>query len=148
MYKIKQQPPRFSDGSQRTDRLVSKDLGDNEIPMLVKAWLRYQATKDQADWWATDRVMELRGHLDGLWRIVLAICAEVDDDNDVIYDIGAGPLESMISQFGDAAMDLIEPALAGNPTLLKSLAGVWGWKSPTRPRVDRVLAEYGQEPLE
>lgn len=123
---------------------------DNDIHTLVEAWLRYQATKDQADWWAADRVIDLAHaeHPDCLWRIILEICAKVDEDDEVFYDIGAGPLEDMISKFGDAAMDLVEPALKeGNRTLLMALACVWGRKETIRPRVDRVLAEYGQEPL-
>lgn len=135
----------------RTNHLVSKDPDGSEICAIASAWLRYQADKDEADWWAADLVIDwaLDDQLDALWRIVVAVCARVDE-NDVsrISDIGAGPLEDMLCKFGDAAMDLIEPAVADNPTLLKALAAVWAWDQPVWPRVDRVLAEYGQEPLE
>lgn len=126
---------------------MGTEFDDSELAALTDAWLRYQVTKDQADWWAADCVIDLAGQLDALWRVIQVLCQKVaEDDRSTISHIGAGPLEDMIRQHGDEAMDLIEPAIAGNPTLLKALACVWGWKEPTRPRVDRVLAQYGEEP--
>lgn len=126
---------------------MNKKFDESEIQAITDGWLRYTATKDEADWWAANAVLELTEELDPLWEVTLALCAKVDEDDMArIPDIGAGPLESMIVSFGDAAMDLIEPALAHNPTLLKALACVWVWKEPVGPRVDRVLAEHGQRP--
>lgn len=69
------------------------------------------------------------------------------NDLHLISNIGAGPVEDFVVKFGDQAMNLIEPELGSNPTLLKALAMVWRWDAPIRPRIDRVLAEHGQELL-
>ena len=68
-------------------------------------------------------------------------------DLSLVCNIAAGPLESVISDHGEHAMDLIERAVNTNPTLLLALAGVWCWSQPVRPRIDRILAQHSQDPL-
>lgn len=75
------------------------------------------------------------------------MCARVDQENlPLISNIGMGPLRGFVYRFGDKAMDLIESELDDNPVLLEALAIVPRRRdAPIRPRVDRVLAEHGQE---
>jgi hypothetical protein len=127
--------------------------GDDEIEAISHSWLDYQRTEDEKHWWACEAVMEAAisdptPEMQSItWRLILTLCSLAEDDLKLILDIGAGPLEEFIRLFGDNAMDLIEPAVATNRTLLRALAGVWGWDEPVRPRVDRVLAIHGQERL-
>jgi hypothetical protein len=63
----------------------------------------------------------------------------------VIAVLGAGPLEDFIRRFRDGAMDLVEPQLGSNPTLLDALGGVWPGDE-MRLRVTGALAAHGKEP--
>jgi hypothetical protein len=123
---------------------------DDEISTVSRAWLSYTASQDEKDLWAVGAVDNWvnRGQLEVAWRLVLALCSEVDaDDLKMIANIGAGPVENMITNFGDAALDLIESLVATNLTLLRAVAMVWAWDEPERERVDRLLAAHGQERL-
>jgi hypothetical protein len=130
---------------------------DPEIVALSEAWLWYQADmrhKIDADegenFWAVDALIELcdSGDTDRIWSAILDLCARADGkDPRVLAAIGAGPLEDFVVRFGDQAMDLVEPELDENETLLRALAGVWRWDAPIRARIDRVLAAHGQELL-
>ncbi len=93
-----------------------------------------------------DRVLDR----ETFWRLVLAICAQVDPaDVDaggfLEVDIGAGPLEDFIRKFRHEAMDLIEPELSRNRTLLESLGGVWVERGDNEllARLDAALAANG-----
>jgi hypothetical protein len=123
---------------------------DERIEAVSAAWIRFNATQEEKDEWVLNPVAEWidEGRVDVVWRLVLALCAEVDEgDLSMIANIGAGPLEEMIVKFGDTAVDLIEPAVNANPNLLKALAAVWRFDMPQRPRIDRILAAHGQDPL-
>ncbi len=120
---------------------------DDEIAAVGRAWIDYHRTRTQRDWWAVETVIEAV-ELEVAWRLVLTLCHLADpQDLRLVSNIGAGPLEDLIRRHSDHAMDLIEPAVASNHTLLIALAGVWGWDEPVRPRVNRVLAAHGQELL-
>ena len=75
------------------------------------------------------------------WRVIrkLCVCAENASMN-AVEAIGVGPLEDLLGRRGDEAMDVIEPAADSIPALLIALGGVWGWREPFRPRLDRYLA--------
>jgi hypothetical protein len=117
---------------------------------IADAWLAYQARKDDADFWAREAVMEfaINGDMDRLWAVIQELCARTDpEDLETISLIGAAPLEELLVTFGDAAMDLVEPAVDKSTTLLRALAMVWGWNAPVRPRIERALELRGQAPL-
>jgi hypothetical protein len=125
-------------------------ITDDDIATLGRAWISYTAGGDEEDLWAVGAVDDWvnGGQLDVAWRLVLALCSEVDaDDLKMIANIGAGPVENMITNFGNPALDLIESAVATNLTLLRAVAMVWGWDEPERERVDRLLADHKQERL-
>jgi hypothetical protein len=125
---------------------------DDEVVTVARAWLN-QAAGGVPDSWAVEAMMDAvrdapPGDLELPWRLLLALFALVDPDDEMrISEIAAGPLENFVMMFGDDAMDLIEPAAATKPVLLRALAGVWARPEPVGPRIDRVLAAHGQEPL-
>jgi hypothetical protein len=90
-----------------------------------------------------------RGDLKRMWEAIAGLCGRLrwDDEPKLVGVLGAGPLEDFVVKFGDQAMDLIEPQLDTNETLLKALACVWRWDDPVRSRVDRALKARGQELL-
>jgi hypothetical protein len=56
--------------------------------------------------------------------------------------IGAGPLENLVREFGDQAMD--RAGGGGEPTTARGSCIRWLWNEPIRARIDRTLAEHGQ----
>jgi hypothetical protein len=126
---------------------------DEEILAISQAWVDYHRREDEKHWWACEAVMELdheptleRGDL--LWRLILGMCSLLrPDELALIANVGAGPLEEFIRLYGDQALELIEPEVNTNRTLLLALAGVWGWSEPTRPRIDQILQTNDQDLL-
>lgn len=130
---------------------------------LAEAWIRYQRRHrrtdrlpdEDPDDWALERLSDWflveEDTIEPFWEAILAICARArwgngdDDDSWVVVMIGAGPLEDFITKFEGRAMDLIEPRLDTNDTLLKALAGAWTRRTPVGDRVERALADRGQE---
>jgi hypothetical protein len=99
--------------------------------------------EDESGWWAAEAVMSARfnGGLPLQWRVILGLCAAVDPDDEwVIGMIGVGPIEEILFEHGDRAMDLIEPAADVDRILHQALTSVWCHSEPIRPRIDRYLA--------
>lgn len=129
---------------------MQREASDARIEEVSRVWLRYNKTQSDSDAWALGPVDEwiYRGHLADAWRLILDLCARLGpDDVSMIANVGAGPLESFVVKYGDRAMDLIEPEMHVNPTLLKAVAMVWQWDEPIHQRVDRALAEHRRESL-
>ena len=136
---------------------------DPGMDELAEAWIRYQRRHrrtdrlpdEDPDDWALERLHDWflleEDTIEPFWEAILAICAGVqwgkddDDDSWVVVMIGAGPLEDFITKFEVRAMDLIEPQLDANDTLLKALAGAWTQTTTVGARVEQALADRGQE---
>lgn len=119
---------------------------EDELRELCEAWLTYEredhgegVDHQDPNWWAVDAVMDAEGKLERIWRLILGLCEIARPDDPAAEMIGAGPLESIIFQHGENAVDLIQPAADQNATLLAALRYVWAWDEPTRPRIDRYL---------
>jgi hypothetical protein len=133
------------------------DPSDEELAEVCSAWISYQRrthgipqpVEDGPDWWAVEAVMDSDFDPDRRmirWRLIRCLCSIVDpDDESTIEMIGAAPLETMIVDEGERAMDLIEPAADEDPILLEALTSVWCFDNPVRPRIDRYLASQGIE---
>jgi hypothetical protein len=124
------------------------EASDVQIEEVGLAWLQYHATQDESDEWPLNLVDKWirAGRIADVWRFIKDVCRRVgQDDLPLISNIGTGPLESFVGTFGDQAIDLIEPELGNNPPLLAALAMVLRRDTPIRLRIDRVLAEHGQE---
>ncbi len=127
---------------------------DQEVDEVCDTWLKYQSqTRDlegvddqHPDWWAVMTVEELDGEpLQFRWRVIRRLCERAEGgDEHAIGMIGCGPVETLLFEKGEEAMDLIEPTADEVPALLAALESVWGWDDPYRPRLDRYLAAKGR----
>lgn len=128
------------------------------VAEFADAWVRYhrefsgrELPDEHPDDWAHELLGEwiFDDEIKKAWLAILAICARLrwEDEPKVVAWLGAGELEDFVVGFGDRAMDLIEPHLKANDTLLKALACMWRWDEPIRDRVDRALVAHGQELL-
>jgi hypothetical protein len=118
---------------------------------LARAWVDYEAGSAKTNEWGLHGIFddEFEAPIDERWLMILSLCAAASTAApEVVAVLGAGFLESFIREdyggFGDAAMDLIEPQLASNRTLLFALAGVWPGDQ-MRDRVERALHAHGQQ---
>jgi Family of unknown function (DUF6869) len=129
------------------------NASEKDIRALCEAWLSYQREErqgtepDEADphWWAVQAAMDVEFDEPLHWRIVRCLCSLAEPDDPAVAMIGIGPLETMIFQDGERAMDLIEPAADEDPVMLAALAHVWAFTDPVRPRIDRYLGSRGVE---
>jgi hypothetical protein len=120
---------------------------DRQRAAMASAWVDYTAGSETANEWSLHRVFDVayNGAIGEQWLMILSLSAAAKSaDPKVVGVVGAGPLEDFIGRFGDEAMDLIEPQLESNPTLLFALAGVWP-RDDVRGRVTQALAAHRQE---
>ncbi|HEX4035492.1 MAG TPA: hypothetical protein VHX66_13695 [Solirubrobacteraceae bacterium] len=97
---------------------------------IARAWVDYTADSEEANDWVLLRLFDVgyEGSIEEQWLMLLSRCAAASQaELEVVAVLGAGFLEDFIKEdrrgFGDEAMDLIEPQLASNPTLLYALRG-------------------------
>lgn len=139
------------------------DRSAREMIQLAETWLAYQADlndirereggdavstiiRNETDprAWSADRVVEISSErsLHDVWMLVKALCARVTDTTrSAIIDVGAQPLENMITRFGDEALALIQQEIGRDAVLREALSSVWVGE-PLRTRMKKMVAEY------
>jgi len=128
-----------------------KNPSDERLAEVSRAWLRYvskdreKPDPDDPDWWAGQLVMGLHGDLETEWRVVLSLCSLADNEK-VAEMIGVGPIEDLLVNYGERAMDVIESERDPSPAMRRALASVWAFSSPGRPRFEAHLARLGIVP--
>jgi len=124
---------------------------DERVAEVSRAWVRYQSKDreqpdvEDPDWWACELVMGLHGEIDTEWRMVLSLCSLAEHEK-AVEMIGVGPIEGLLDQYGEQAMDVIEAETNPSPTLRQALASVWAFSSPARERFETYLVGLGIEP--
>ncbi len=113
---------------------------------LAAAYYSYQATQDDADAWAWERVNVLGFERPtDKWSQLLALVAAAPDDIQIAL-LGAGPLEDLLRYHASDVVELLEGEIQGNARLRAALANVWlQGAHPVRAndaqrRVERLLA--------
>ncbi len=90
---------------------------DDEI---VRGWNRLQR-----NWWAYGEISEaVRLHPVRAWRL-LGKMAEAATDDGLADDLGCGPLQDFIRQYGPAFIDRIERRASEQKRFAKALKSVW-----------------------
>ncbi|HEX9810574.1 MAG TPA: hypothetical protein VGA88_00590 [Burkholderiales bacterium] len=75
--------------------------------------------------WAVDELVDLAFHQpDTLWELILRIL-EIDRSDKTIAAIGAGPLEDLMVQHGEAFIGKVERLAAISPVFKAAMQNVW-----------------------
>ena len=121
-------------------------MQDNELEDLVKTWVDHALRGGDELFWAWDRVTELTTHdPESVWPIILDLIQAAPNDQ-VLANIGAGPLEDLLCWHGAAFIERVEQAASRNSRFRKSLAATWGWNRMPEEIRERVTKAIGDEP--
>lgn len=99
------------------------------VDQIAEAWCRYtengtERSFGDPDWWAVELLMEpgVAARRELHRQLLLALVERADGD--VLAEVGAGPLESFVSDDEDDLVWL-EAQCANRPALRQALANVW-----------------------
>ena len=106
-------------------------MTDEDLNKLADAWIRDQhAPKDSEEredtYWASGEVIDMTydGKSEELWQIILKI-HERDQSITIQEILSAGPIEDLLSHFGELYIERIEEKARQDPAFAKVLGGVW-----------------------
>jgi hypothetical protein len=92
-------------------------MDGTESKKIAEAWLDFQR-----NWWAWDKLDELcRKDPEGAWAALTEL-VELADSEELLEDIGVGPLEDFINYYATDYIDAIETAAAGSEALSSALS--------------------------
>lgn len=110
-------------------------LTDSEIAETAATWVQYHrggpnAPRDDKNFWAFERVATLvRKHPGDAWVVILAmvsLCEDRANDNEcVLANIGAGPMEELLGKHGPDFIDAVELEARRWPAFRQMLTNVW-----------------------
>jgi hypothetical protein len=111
---------------------------------LIKAYLLYFETRQEADRWAWNEVDDLvRYDPDKGWKVTYLLINKANSDEALGF-IAAGPLEDLLKKHGPAVIDRIEEASQQNVQLQAALSGVWiRPENPIFERWRRLMWKFG-----
>jgi len=136
-------PGRF-DGSQgkRFD-MFTAPWNDERRDDLVRTYLKNVAEGREDD--PTGAIgaivfMTFAADLDEQWEIVLNLIEQAPEDENVLGNLAAGPLEGLLGRFDEEAIDRVEEKAAHDPRFRRVLSGVWqhGMSDTTWKRVQAI----------
>jgi hypothetical protein len=117
---------------------------EQDFNTLADTYLRHHSEHRDEDSWVlqeVDRVV--RANLTLGWQITLLLLRKADSDDALRY-VAAGPLEDLVDGYGDAALDIIEPACDSDPQLQFALSGIWLLPdSRVLARFRALMTKYG-----
>jgi hypothetical protein len=90
-----------------------------------RAYFRYLDTQDQALAWAWERVaIAVMEAPEEAWEMILCLIRKAQDSWR-LEQVGAGPLESLLADHGDAFIDRVIEIARAEPKLRSALGFVW-----------------------
>lgn len=95
-------------------------MESSEQTRLARAWLEVQR-----NWWAWDQFEKLVETEPRLAFAILGTLIDLADDEDLLGDIGAGPLEDFLRKHGSLFIDDLEHRAAADHRWRSALASVW-----------------------
>lgn len=125
-------------------RSLNMDRRDFKLEKLAHSWvLAHRLGMDRVGYdkhkWAVDEVIELAfDQPDQLWMVIKKIL-ELDGSAEIVGAVGAGPLEDLITRYGDRYIDAIEDYARTSDRLRAAIRGVWLDDQDTSLK-DRFLA--------
>jgi hypothetical protein len=101
----------------------NESLHDEE---LIAAYLRCSATKDDASFWAFERIQQyVSKDPKRAWELTLQLIAAAPDSNALAY-VAAGPLEDLLYARGELFIDELEQLARCDPKFLSALQMIAG----------------------
>ena len=94
------------------------------MDLVVNTWVAYQTAEEPWDFWAVDLMIGIDrwATLEEGWAVILELLAASTDD--VLGDVGAGPLEDFVHRNWQFAVSAIEKEAPGNPPLRAALGSM------------------------
>lgn len=115
--------------------------------VVAKSWLSFQRVREDKDIWALDDLDDkIRTDPVSAWEIIRELCQLAQSDEELCA-IGAGPVEDLVRQYGETAVQQLEKIIALDHKFAKVAACVWAWESPARSSIDQLLEKYEQRHL-
>jgi hypothetical protein len=103
----------------------SRPLGEPGRHHLVRAYLEYSATDRPDLFWASDRLRDLIEHApDDAYDVIRDLVRQAPSPY-VLSIVAAGPLEDLLSDWGERVIDRLESDAREDPKLMAACAGVW-----------------------
>ena len=102
-----------------------RPLGASARAHLVRAYLEYSATDRHDLFWASDRLRDLITHApDDAYEVIRELVRQAPTPY-VLSIVAAGPLEDLLSDWGERLVDHLETDARSDPKLMAACAGVW-----------------------
>ena len=118
---------------------------------VISAYLTHAADPSDADTeWASTTMtgMTFYAAPDQQWNLILELIDRAPDNELVLQDIAAGPLEGLLGRFGDDVIADVEARASAEPKFARVVSGVWqhGMSDATWQRV-RDIQKTVDRPL-
>jgi len=121
--------PGSSDDSQgKQFGLFTTPWRDERRNDLVRTYLKDVGERQEDD--PTGAIgaiifMTVAADLDEQWEIVLDLIEQAPEDDHVLGNLAAGPLEGLLGRFDGEAIDRVEEKASQDPRFRRVLSGVW-----------------------
>ena len=114
------------DGSTRFSKPMEvRPLGEAARGLLVRAFLEYSGNDRPDLFWAWDRLRDLIEHApEDAYGVIRELVHQAPSPY-VLSIVAAGPLEDLLSDWGERFIDRLEADARDDPKLMAACAGVW-----------------------
>lgn len=124
-----------------------RPLGGAARVFLVRAYLEYSATDRPDLFWSFDRLRDLIEHApDDAYDVIRELVRQAPSPY-VLSIVAAGPLEDLLSDWGERFIDRLEADARDDPKLMAACAGVWKLYMPDEvwDRLRRLVSSEAQD---
>ena len=92
---------------------------------MIRGYLEYSSTDRPDLFWTHDRIRGLTDHSpDDAYEVIRELVRQASSDY-VLSIVAAGPLEDLLSDWGERYIDRLEEDARVDPKLMAACAGVW-----------------------
>ena len=106
-------------------------MTEEALDHLADTWVRHRHAPEDSEersetFWAIEEAIDLffDGRSEELWQLILKI-HERDHSIAIQQVLSAGPIEDLLSNFGEQYIERIEDKARKDPMFAKALGGVW-----------------------
>lgn len=125
-------------------------MTEEELQSLAALWVQYWRAPEGTElreslFWVNEREWDLvRSAPFDAWRLILGVLA-FDSSPRIQEVLSAGPLEDLLSEHGEAVIDVVEARARASPVFASLLGGVWqnGMPAEIWARVQSVWDRSG-----